>query len=143
MNRKKEAEENGFNLIELMLVVAVVGIIAVIALPNYYEYVRRGERADAKSQMLQVQNWMQQQYTLYNAFPTSLSNAPALLKQSPATGAKRYDISLTTEPAATTTTYTLQAVPVTVDKNCGTLSITNSGLRAETGSKDVDYCWNK
>ena len=121
----------------LIIVGTCIGNIASIYAVRAYDAYE-----DAKA-VQQFQNWMQQQYTLYNAFPTSLSNAPALLKQSPATGAKRYDISLTTEPAATTTTYTLQAVPVTVDKNCGTLSITNSGLRAETGSKDVDYCWNK
>jgi type IV pilus assembly protein PilE len=143
MKRQKNTQADGFTLIELMIVVAVVAILAVVALPNYYEYVRRGDRADAKSQMLQMQNWMQQQYTLNNAYQTDLTKAPASLKQSPASGTKKYDISLTTDPATTATTYTLQAVPVSTDGNCGTLSITHSGLRAKTGSKDVAYCWNK
>jgi type IV pilus assembly protein PilE len=39
----KTKTENGFSLIELMIVLAIIGVLAAIAIPNYNDYITRSK----------------------------------------------------------------------------------------------------
>jgi type IV pilus assembly protein PilE len=53
----------GFTLIELMIVVAVIGILSAIAYPSYQQYIARSYQAEAKAELLQLAQRLEQFYS--------------------------------------------------------------------------------
>ncbi|QTD47446.1 type IV pilin protein [Ottowia testudinis] len=132
--------QGGFTLIELMIVVAVVGILSAIAYPSYQEYIRRGHRAEAKSALLQANQWMERAATAQGTYPTGA--LPAGLTTVPG---DRYTISASSADGAA---FTLTATPKgsQVGDRCGNFTLTNTGLRGANGATTgtiVTDCWGK
>ena len=48
-------KQNGFTLIELVIVVAIVGLLAVVALPSMRDHMFSAKRSDAYASILEVQ----------------------------------------------------------------------------------------
>ena len=137
--------QQGFTLIELMIVVAIVGILSAIAYPSYAEYIRKGHRADARAGLLQAQQWLERASTATGLYPTTL---PATLTWAGDT-TKRYTIGFQGVPS--NATFTLVATrkvgsPQATDR-CGDFTLTHTGTRNTVnyaaGTDPLRDCWNK
>ena len=53
-NSFKNKIQEGFTLVEILIVVVIIGILAAIAIPTYFDYVERGYASDAKVQMKNI-----------------------------------------------------------------------------------------
>ena len=135
-------QHQGFTLIELMIVVAIVGILSAIAYPSYAEYVRRGHRADARAGLLQAQQWLERAATAQGVYPTAL---PTALTWS-GDDAKRYTIGFKGTPTASAFTLLATRRGGQTGDKCGDYTLTNTGTQGNdnlaSGTTTAD-CWRK
>ncbi len=96
-------KEEGFTLIELMIVVAIIGILAAIAIPNFLRYQAKAKQTEAKSNLGSIYT---SQIT-YNAETDTYSNAFTNLDWA-ASGSTRYTYAIP-QSAATQFTVTAKA----------------------------------
>jgi type IV pilus assembly protein PilE len=55
-------QNRGFTLIEMMITVAIIGILAAFAVPQYRDYVLRGQIQEMTSRMSELKLRMEQRY---------------------------------------------------------------------------------
>jgi len=144
--RRSHSNQGGFTLLELMVTVVIVAIMASIALPSYREQITKTRRADARQELMELATAQERFYTNCNRYATALDGAQAScagLGQAASTRTSEngfYTISLTGDGA----TFTLTAAPRSSqsgDAKCGTLSLTDAGVKGATGTLGAAECW--
>jgi type IV pilus assembly protein PilE len=136
MNMRKK-HHNGFTLIELVIVMAIVGILAVIAYPSYQNQIRNARRSDAQGALLELAQFMQRFHTVNNRYDQDTEGNPVALPfaQSPRdAGTTFYNLRL---QAVTATNFILEAEPIGAQTgdSCGTISLTNASIKSPA------ECW--
>ena len=71
----KRQLQQGFTLIELMIVVAIIGILAAVALPAYQDYTKRARVSEALSLMSGAKASVTEYYSTNNKWPSNNASA--------------------------------------------------------------------
>ena len=127
---------NGFTLIELMIVVAIIGILAAIGYPAYNQYVEQSRRADIQGVLLDVAQRAERCYTTEQSYEDDGDFCVDMDSVNDA--AEFYNVEVENVNA---TTFTLTAEPTDAqsDDRCGTLTLNQAGQTTSDG----DDCWDQ
>lgn len=131
-------QQQGFTLIELMIVIVIVAILALIAFPSYNNYIVKTKRTAAEGCLMQYANYMERLYATDLRYDKA-KDLPTLAcaNDQDTGGSYTYGFASST---LTSSTYTIQAAPKGTDAQCGTLSLDQSGTRG-VSSGTVSACW--
>lgn len=134
-------KQHGFTLIELMIAVVILGIIASIALPSYFEHVKRTARSEAITSLLDAANKQEQFFVDNRQYTTNLANLGVVTP----TEHGFYAIKAEVDNNAGTFSFTATPVagPPLKDDECTTFSINDEGTKTATPIDNSDRCWGR
>lgn len=146
----------GFNLVELLIAVVIVGVLAAIAVPAYTENVSRSRRAEAQVALAGYAHALERFYTANNGYK-DVVNSPAQYDASTAnlfpstvpagTSAAESFYNITLTITADGQGYTLTSAPANAQASdkCGSFVLTASGQKSLSGQKSgvvAKDCWS-
>lgn len=132
--------QQGFTLIEVMIVVAIIGILAAIAYPSYDEYVKRGNRTEGQAFLSDVAARQERYFSQNNKYITAVGDIAKLGLSNANSPTSKYTLAIAT--VANDGGYTLTANQQFGDTKCGNLSLNALGEKDRSGSgKSVNDCW--
>ncbi|EAQ99045.1 pilin [Congregibacter litoralis] len=71
MKKIQNTRQQGFTLIELMIVIAIVGILAAIALPAYQDYTVRARMSEPLARLAEAKTTIAEFYAANGTMPTA------------------------------------------------------------------------
>lgn len=127
--------DQGFSIIELLVVVAILGILAAIAIPAYTKYVTNARRADGKAALVDAAQRMERHFTNNHIFGVIESGSYTGANIAAESESGYYALEVT---AANATAFTIQATAQgkqASDTLCATMTIN------QLGQKTPSACW--
>ncbi|SFD24811.1 type IV pilin protein [Pseudoalteromonas denitrificans] len=134
-------KKNGFTLIELMIVVAIIGILAAVAYPSYTQYVVKSARAEAVTALIDAANRQEQFFVDNYDYTTVVANLG--LQAATETGLYTLAIASVANSRAFTITATPASGVAATDSGCTSLIINELSIKTSTGTETADECWGR
>jgi type IV pilus assembly protein PilE len=124
---KQTFGENGFTLIELMIVVAIVAVLTLIAYPSYQSFVVKANRSQAKSYLMDLAQKQQMYFNDSRSYATKGELGAAEPIKVSSNYLVTFDITTSTPPPK----FTILAEPLAGSQQDGDgdLSIDNTGAK--------------
>ncbi|WP_086931188.1 type IV pilin protein [Agarilytica rhodophyticola] len=154
--KQRKLTQQGFNLVELLIVIAIISIIAAIGYPSYQDSLEKSRRTDGREALLRAAALQERWYLQRNQYTNNMLDIGG------ADSEERYytlatafnfnganDCSAADERRCFTLTATAQGVQAN-DEECIRLTIDNLGrkrsFRAGAGTAgettNTGRCWN-
>ncbi|HHW4670228.1 type IV pilin protein [Xylella fastidiosa] len=129
----KNKKQNGFTLIEVMIVVVIVAILAAVAMTSYQGSILRTRRSAAQACLQQQAQFIERYYTTHMTYLGVENSAPTCDPSANLDNFYRFTV------AAQASTFMLTADPqgAQAGDHCGRLTLSNTGERTPR----VDGCW--
>ena len=139
-------KQNGFTLIELMIVVAILAIIATFALFNYAKYGYRSRRVDGKEMLTRVAAAQERYYTSFNKYAPDLATLNYAATASCVIGGSEkcyYVISTANGKTGDAQSFLLTGTPqnAQVKDACKNLQLYSDNTKSFTGTESNGNCW--
>ena len=130
--------QQGFTLMEILVVVAIVAILAALGYPSYMASVRKTNRSDGMAVLMETAQVLERCHTTYGQYDNvncRIQPGDKILSSH-----QHYEVTI----AADESSFILTAAPASdaqkQDTACGDLSLTHTGRKSASGTQP-DRCW--
>lgn len=140
------SKQQGFSLIELLVVVILAGVLLAIAIPTYGDYMERSRRSDARAALLEIASVQERIFFERNQYSGAIADVWTFTNgDGDAVSSEEFyllTVVVANAGAEFTATATAQG-PQAGDDDCQTLTIDETGLRDATANAggDPTVCW--